>query len=151
MENMAPESLLNFLWLVAAASAVMVFVCAEWRRRKSVRSTGRLRRGLALIVLLIAMLPTVSATDDIIQCQGAEAGVAAPRQVRSQGSANASGSSAFYLAQLATAFQNSRVTWPSWHVAAWRFVSLAGIPFLRSHSRFVRSHATRGPPFLSLS
>jgi hypothetical protein len=146
---MTLDCALNLVWALFAAGTLAAFMAAEWRSRRGALAP-RLRRSLALVIVLIAIFPTVSATDDVIHLRSLEFGIPAPQQVRKQSSAGPADSSALYLARLSDAFQNVRVSFLSWPVAAWYCVPLAGLPSVASHDRFLPSPATRAPPRCSL-
>ena len=143
---MTADSVLNSLWLLTAVVSLLILAAAELRRRRGTAFAARFRRALAVAVVLIAIFPTLSATDDIAELQRIVAGAPATQQVSSQRAANSGKSAAFYLAQLFRGLQNSRVSWMSWPLAHWHFGSLAELALPTSYDRSLCLHATRAPP-----
>lgn len=145
---MSADSVLNSIWIIAAAATLLVFMVAEWHSQRDKRFARKLRRGLAVVVVLIALLPTVSATDDIVRLQCTDAPVSAAHQIRRAPVTRSRGSPGFYLAQLSEQLQNSRVFWPLWPLATRSFVWIAALVLFTSPGACLRSYASRAPPAL---
>lgn len=143
--GMSLDNALNFTWALLAVATLASFIAAEWRRKRATLAP-RFRRGVALLVILIALFPTVSATDDVVQMQSLRFGIPAPQQLRRQSAAGPTDSSALYLARLSETFQTIRVSSPFSMAAAWFFTSLSALPTSRSHTCCLSSPATRAPP-----
>lgn len=143
---MSADNGLNLVWALLAVAVLTAFMTAEWRYWRGAALVRRARRGMALVVVLIAIFPTISATDDLVRVQSLNLGFPAPQQVRKQGSATPINSSALWLARLSESLQNVRISCPSQPVAAWRYVPIAGLPKVATRDRFLSSPASRAPP-----
>lgn len=140
------NAVLNLLWICVAGGAVSALALLEWRCRPGASLTARCRRALAVFVVLIALLPTVSASDDFVRLAILTPAIPSQKEIGRQITAGASQKSALYLAQLSKVFENSQVSWPSKLTVTLGFFLLAGALFLQDRSRFLPVFASRAPP-----
>lgn len=140
------NDVLNLLWMGVAVGAIGAFVFFEWRCRSGALLTARCRRALAVFVVLIALFPTVSASDDFARLAILTPTIPSQQGIGRQIMAGASQKSALYLARLSKVFENSQVSWPFQLAIILGFFLLAGALFTQDRNRFLPAFASRAPP-----
>lgn len=61
------DTLLNLVWALFCAAALVYFVLSEFRRKRISTSWGRTSRGVALFLTVVSLFPCVSASDDSVR------------------------------------------------------------------------------------
>lgn len=140
------NAILNLLWIGVAAAAVGAFVLLEWRSRPGALLRARGRRALAVSVVVIALFPTVSASDDFVRLLVLPASAPSQNPVVQEITAGSSQMPALYLARLSQVFENSQVSWPFELAIAMAAFMLAGAWFSQDHDLFLPSFSSRAPP-----
>jgi hypothetical protein len=62
--SLAPDTLLNLVWLGISVAVLLLFTLGELRRRAS-RPASTVRRAIAVFFVAVALFPCVSASDDL--------------------------------------------------------------------------------------
>ncbi|HEX5484337.1 MAG TPA: hypothetical protein VFZ08_17105 [Terriglobia bacterium] len=141
------NAILNLLWIGVAVSAVGAFVLSEWRSRPGALLRARGRRALAVSVVVIALFPTVSASDDFVRLVLLPASVPSQKQqIAGEIAAGSSQTPALYLARLSRIFENSQVSWPLELALTVTMAMIFGAWFSKDRDLFLSPCSSRAPP-----
>jgi len=140
------DLMLNLLWAAISLAALAGFCVLEVRRWRSSTGRARLYRMVAVLVVSLALFPSVSDSDDLFNFSflhiphGKHGGVgnAPPEESREKGN--------LQLARLLQTLEHVQISADRLALPAFAFVFLLAVTRLELRTRAVACRSSRAPP-----
>lgn len=107
---MAPDTLLNLLWLLIVVGSLATWGIGEFRRLRPSTRGARFRRGIAVLAATVALFPCLSASDDVLSLRQLQPPCQIEHTINITALGQHSSGEGHYLAQLLEVLENFRPT-----------------------------------------